>query len=208
MRILIVDYGMGNLASVYRALEECGGKPFISENPDDMCEADGIILPGVGAFGDGMKQLRERGWVDAIKRQVGEKKLPILGICLGMHLLSEIGYEGGITAGLGLISGEVRRLSSMDTTIRIPHVGWNDVDKEGESRILENIPEGSDFYFVHSYNLIPKDQEVIVGKTSYGEAFVAVVEKEHIFGTQFHPEKSGLTGFQILRNFLRFCREG
>jgi glutamine amidotransferase len=203
MRILIIDYGMGNLASVYRALEECGGKPFISENPEEVCEADGLILPGVGAFGDGMKQLRERGWADAIKKQVEVEKMPILGICLGMHLLAETGYEGGITAGLGLIPGEVQRLSPIDTTIRIPHVGWNEVYQERECTILKKVPDGSDFYFVHSYNLIPKEQEVIAGKTSYGGDFVAVVENGHIFGTQFHPEKSGNSGFQILRNFLQ-----
>ena len=200
-RIAIVDYGAGNLDSVARAVQECGADPVLTTGPKDLESASRIILPGVGVFAEAMRRLNERGYVDALHEQVVGKKIPILGICLGMQLLASRGVEGGDTNGLGLIEGEVRRLEPPSSEIRLPHVGWNEVVHEG-SPLFQGIPSGRDFYFVHSYHLKPVRGQDVASRTPYCGMFVSAVSNELVFGTQFHPEKSQKAGFQLLRNFL------
>ena len=200
--IAIVDYGMGNLGSVCRALEECGADVALAADASGLERADRIVLPGVGAFCDGMLELKRRGFVDSLKRKVSEEKTPLLGICLGMQLLASKGYEGGETFGLGFISGEVALMRPVDLALRIPHVGWNEVRHSGGCPILEGIPSGCDFYFVHSYCFAVRNAVNVAAVTPYGNDFVSIVQKENVYGTQFHPEKSSRAGFRLLRNFL------
>ncbi len=201
MTVLIVDYGMGNLGSVRRALEECGADVLVSDDPAELTNASAIVLPGVGAFPDGMRCLRERGWPAALQQAVRAERLPLLGICLGMQLLADRGEEGSDTEGLGLVPGVVRLMAPADGA-RIPHVGWNDVQAVGHSPMFDNIPEGSDFYFVHSFHFVPANPAHIAAHTSYGGAVVAAVVADNIWGAQFHPEKSSRAGFHLLKNFL------
>jgi glutamine amidotransferase len=202
MSVLIIDYGMSNLGSIKRAFEECGAVTEISSDPEKLQSASRIVLPGVGAFPDGMKNLRDMGLASAIHKAVIEDKIPLLGICLGMQLLADTGYEGGTSQGLGLIPGEVRRLVPDSPFIRIPHVGWNEVYKNAGNSLLANIADGSDFYFVHSYHFVPRDPAHILATTPYCGGFVSAIISDNIAGVQFHPEKSGRPGFQILKNFL------
>jgi glutamine amidotransferase len=201
-KILIVDYGMGNLGSVRRALEECGVDAIISNDPSDCAHADHIVLPGVGAFADGMDALTDGGWVDILRTTSQEDKIPLLGICLGMQLLADKGFEGGETVGLGLIHGEVSRLVADSLETRIPHVGWNEVHHGGAHPLFRGILSGTDFYFVHSYHFLPDNIEDALASTPYCGSFVSAVARGNVCGTQFHPEKSSRAGFQLLQNFL------
>ena len=201
MSVTIIDYGMGNLASVSRALAELGGDSEIAKTPDLLSKAVRIVLPGVGNFSLAMESLRNAGWPDAIRAEVARGK-PFLGICLGMQLLASHGTEGGDCQGLDLIPGDVVRLDRHGCELRIPHVGWNEVVPENASPLLHKIPAGTDFYFVHSYGFVPAASEHVAGRSMYGVSIVAAVAKDNVFGTQFHPEKSSKAGFQVLRNFL------
>ena len=202
MSVLIIDYGMSNLGSIKRALEECGAVTEISSDPEKLKSASRIVLPGVGAFPDGMKNLRNMGLSSAIHKAVIEEKIPLLGICLGMQLLADIGYEGGTSEGLRLIPGEIRRFVPDSPLTRIPHVGWNEVYKTVENSLFTGIPDGSDFYFVHSYHFVPREPAHIMATTPYCGGFASVIMMDNIAGVQFHPEKSGRPGFQLLKNFL------
>ena len=203
MNVLVIDYGMGNLASVRRAFEEVGGRVVVSDQPSTLKEVSNIVLPGVGSFADGMANLNRGGWVTALRDAVLDKHLPLLGICLGMQLLAEHGAEGGETDGLGFIPGRVERLVPDSPTTRIPHVGWNEVYQKCPNLLLDGIPDGTDFYFVHSFRLFPDDRTTVIGITPYCGEFPSVVMKGSVFGTQFHPEKSQPVGFRVLRNFLQ-----
>ena len=202
MTVLIIDYGMSNLGSIRRALEECGADVIVSDNPNDLKRAKKIILPGVGSFGDGMKNLREQGWIDKIKKEIFNSNIPLLGICLGMQLLADKGYEGGEHEGLGLIPGEVKKLRPGSKEERLPHIGWNEVHKVTSNKLLEDITDGSDFYFVHSYYFEVKYNENIIACTPYCGQFPSVINAGNVYGTQFHPEKSIPAGFKLLKNFL------
>lgn len=202
MSVLIIDYGMSNLGSVTRAFEECGANVFVLDTPSDCAQADHIVLPGVGAFADGMAALTEGGWVQALRSAALDDKIPLLGICLGMHLLAAKGYEGGESAGLGLIPGEVRRLTADPPETRIPHVGWNEVHPLTPHPLFAGIPAGADFYFVHSYHFVPENSRDALASTPYCGSFASVVGRGSVYGTQFHPEKSSRAGFQLIRNFL------
>lgn len=203
MSVHVIDYGVCNLGSVRRAFEECGADVVLNTNPDSLEDADRIVLPGVGAYSDAMSSLQNKNWPEAIRRAVLEKKIPILGICLGMQLFATTGEEGGGCSGLNLISGEVKKIIPDNATLRVPHVGWNEITRAKESAVLQDIKDGSDFYFVHSFHFVPDRVEDVLLKTPYGGDVVAAVEVDHIIGVQFHPEKSGRAGFQIIRNFLR-----
>ncbi len=203
MRIVVVDYGMGNLGSISRALGELGAAATVVGRPEELSGADRIILPGVGGFSDGMAHLAEGGWVDPIRTAVLEAKVPILGICLGMQLLATSSSEGGTAPGLNLIPGRVERLDALGCELRIPHVGWNSVEAQTRCVLLTGVLPGTDFYFVHSFALQPTSIEDAIAFTDYGIKFVAAVERGGIFGTQFHPEKSSRAGIQLLANFLR-----
>ncbi|MEW6428697.1 MAG: imidazole glycerol phosphate synthase subunit HisH [Thermodesulfobacteriota bacterium] len=202
--IVIVDYGMCNLDSVARAVEKCGGTPLISADAAHIAAADGIVLPGVGAFADAMAMLKQRGLIAPLREQVLARGTPFLGICLGMQLMAELGHEGGRSEGLGLIPGEVVRLVAPTPETRIPHVGWNEVELERQSPLLAAIADRTDFYFVHSYHLRCPDR-FVVATTPYCGGFTSVVARDNCFGTQFHPEKSLADGQALLRNFLALC---
>lgn len=194
---------MSNLGSIKRALEECGAVSEVTDDPKRLKSASRIVLPGVGAFPDGMKNLHAMGWASAIREAVIDEHIPLIGICLGMQLLADTGHEGSAVAGLGLIPGDVIRLIPDLPSSRIPHVGWNEVYKKVDSPLLTNIVDGSDFYFVHSYHFVPRDTAHILATTPYCGGFVSAIIKENIVGVQFHPEKSGRPGFQIIENFLK-----
>ena len=201
MKVAIINYGMGNLASVKRALEDIGADPFIAEHPSSLYDAHKIILPGVGAFSEGMERLRSFGWEKAIQDVVQIGKT-FLGICLGMQMLASRGEEGGETKGLNLIPGSVIRLDKIGCSLRIPHVGWNEVIYDRESEIFSKIPNASDFYFVHSYVFQMETKTNLLAVSPYDVNLTAVIQKENVIGCQFHPEKSSKAGRQLLRNFL------
>jgi glutamine amidotransferase len=200
--VAIVEYGAGNLDSVTRAVEECGGAPIVTHDPQAFKSAGAIILPGVGAFGEGMRSLRELRLVEVLTEQVVERKVPFLGICLGMQLMATAGYEGGNkTDGLGWIDGEVRKLEPVAGE-RIPHVGWNDVSYTKNCALFKRLPDNNNFYFVHSFHFVPFSDSEVAARTPFCGRFVSAIEKDNMFGVQFHPEKSQRAGFALLRNFL------
>jgi glutamine amidotransferase len=201
-KVAIVDYEMGNIDSVARAVEECGAIAVVTDDASDFAEASNIILPGVGSFSEGMRNLRGKGLDRILSEQVLNERIPLLGICLGMQLLAEKGFEGGETAGLGWISGQVERLRPDSPETKIPHVGWNEVDFFKDSPIFGGIPLGKDFYFVHSYHMVCHGEDNILATTPYCGGFTSVVCKENIFGVQFHPEKSQRFGLKLMSNFL------
>ncbi len=203
MSILVIDYGMGNLASVKRAFEECGADVFISDDPKSVSRASKVVLPGVGSFTMAMNNIRVSGWFDSIKTSV-EKGMPLLGICLGMQLLADDGEEHGNTKGLGLIPGKIQHFSTrlQKAELRVPHVGWNEIAGKKDDILLNGIDNGTDFYFVHSYYFNAANDQYVLAKTPYGNDFASIVHKDSVWGTQFHPEKSSLPGFQLIRNFL------
>ena len=193
---------MGNLGSVRRALIEVGADPVVAEKPEELQAADRIILPGVGNFADGMRNLNEGGWVQEI-RESAKRSRPLLGICLGMQLLADYGTEGGGCAGLGLISGEVRKIDTLGCKLRIPHTGWNNIELIGKSEgLFRDIPCGTDFYFVHSFAFLPKKFENMLATADYGVPLTAAISNGCVFGTQFHPEKSSKSGLRLLQNFI------
>jgi len=200
-RALIVDYGMGNAGSVKNALGALSIENFLSSNPKDLVKATHIILPGVGAFDQCMKNLKKLGFVSALKKEVVGNKKPFLGICLGMQILAELGEEGGKTKGLGWIAGTTRRFTVDEQKYHLPHVGWNDVKVLGKSGLFKGINHPI-FYFVHSFHFAPTDKKIIIGESEYGEKFASAVASKNIFGVQFHPEKSQHEGLKLIENFL------
>lgn len=202
MNVVVINYGMGNLASVFRAFEECGADVTIAAAPAALEDAERIVLPGVGAFPDGMTRLEAAGWPAALRQALENPSVRLLGICLGMQLLAERGFEIREARGLGLIPGEVRRLVSASGE-RIPHAGWNAVERLREHPILEGIADGIDFYFVHSFSFRPAADDAVVATTPYCGRFPSVVAAGNVWGTQFHPEKSSRPGFHLIRNFLQ-----
>jgi len=204
IKIAIIDYGMGNLRSVANAFNAIGYLASIVQNPNDLSQASHIVLPGVGAFGDGMKNLRLSGWLDVLEREIIEKRKPFLGICLGMQLLATMGTEHGLYEGLNWISGTVKKIESNDPQIRVPHVGWNDVLFLKKSGLYKDLEDSQAFYFVHSYVLDIKDKSSVVsGLTGHGIEFISSIEKDNIYATQFHPEKSQKIGLKVLENFIK-----
>jgi imidazole glycerol-phosphate synthase subunit HisH len=204
VKIAIVNYGMGNLASVRRALEDIGTQPYVADCPAAMYEANRIVLPGVGAFSQGMQALSDAGWVDALHDVVTRHNKPLLGICLGMQMLASAGDEGGSARGLGFVPGRIERLDTLGCHLRLPHVGWNEVAYRTNDPFFSQIPDGSDFYFVHSYALVPEQSEHVLAATPYDCDLVSVVRNRNIFGCQFHPEKSSKAGRQLLKNFVSY----
>lgn len=206
MKVGVIDYGVGNLGSVVRALEELRVTPVLINRALDIHAADCLILPGVGSFTDCKGMLDRNGWTNALQDEVAGYKKPLLGICLGMQLLADFGSEGSLseegTPGLGLISGQVRSLVSLGCASRVPHMGWNSIDVVGGSNLLRGIASGTDFYFVHSYAFVPQNPQDVLAVTDYDIPITAAVGRGHVWGTQFHPEKSSRAGFRVLRNFI------
>jgi glutamine amidotransferase len=199
----IIDYGMGNLYSVSKALERLDYPYIISSNPDELKQARGLILPGVGSFKDAMHILRENGLAGFL-RTVAESGTPLLGICLGMQLLFEESEENGLTKGLRLLRGRVIRIpeeAANGERYKVPHMGWNRLKFHHSSPLLDNVEEGH-VYFVHSYYVVTDDSKAVLASSTYNVEVPAVVGKENVFGTQFHPEKSGEVGMKILQNYV------
>lgn len=194
--IAIIDYGMGNLRSVQKAFEYLGFEAQVTDDVKVMERADKLVLPGVGAFSDAIKTIRDKGFDKTIYNAV-DKKTPFLGICLGMQMVFDKSYEYGEYEGLGLIKGEIKLLPD---NVKKPHIGWNDLHIKMESPLFEGLPENPYVYFVHSYYL-ETDAPVVSATTYYGKEIQVAVQKDNIFALQFHPEKSGDVGLQILKNF-------
>ena len=205
MRVAIVDYQAGNLRNVQKAVERLKHRADIARTGDALASADAIILPGVGAFAHGMENLARAGFVDALRGEVLEKGKPVLGICLGMQLLGTRGFEGGESAGLGLLPMSVQRFDTARCKLRLPHNGWNSVAVRRETNLFKGVPEGADFFFVHSYHVVCDDESMVAARCEYGYAFAAALERENVFATQFHPEKSQRHGLRVLENFLAHC---
>jgi glutamine amidotransferase len=201
MNVAIVNYGMGNLASVHKAVETVGHVPAIVEDPGQLGTFDSIILPGVGAFGEGMERLENGGWTTPLRTAVEAGK-PLLGICLGMQFLAERGTEGEERPGLGFIPGEIVSLRELGCQERVPHVGWNETRTHKADPLMEGLPESADYYYVHSYAFRPTRPEDVVATVDYGCDVTAIVRGGRVWGTQFHPEKSSKAGLQLLRNFI------
>jgi glutamine amidotransferase len=199
--IVIIDYGMGNIRSIMNKIQRAGHDAFVSYDPGIIKSADKLILPGVGHFLNGMNRLGERNLIDILNERVLHDKIPILGICLGMQLLTRFSEEGN-ARGLGWIDAETVRFQLNDIRHKVPHMGWNSVDLKKESPLFKNIPDNRQYYFVHSYHVSCNCAEDILTTSNYGYEFVSSVQKENIFGTQFHPEKSHGWGEKILNNFL------
>ena len=204
--IAILDYGAGNLRSVQLACNRLHADTVITGDADVAMAADGLILPGVGAFADAMTALRRSGLIPALEHARDTGK-PLLGICLGMQALFDGSEEGEGVAGLGFIPGFVRRLPD-DKGLKIPHMGWNDIRAEKESELLSGLPDEPYVYFVHSYACFTDDPKDVLTSTEYGVRFCSAVQRGNVFGTQFHPEKSGKVGEQILKNYLRVVEQG
>ncbi|MBS4000683.1 MAG: imidazole glycerol phosphate synthase subunit HisH [Desulfobulbaceae bacterium] len=201
-KVVIVDYGMGNLNSVKRTLHKMRYASIISSDAKEITSADRIILPGVGHFSRAMQNLKELGLIDALNEAVLTKKTPILGICLGMQLMANHSEEGNVD-GLGWLNAKVVRFNVSDKIqFKVPHMGWNSIQKTNNTALLKDVPDKNEFYFVHSFHWQTDNQEHVASYTDYIYRFVSAVEKENIFGVQFHPEKSHEFGEVVLRGFL------
>jgi glutamine amidotransferase len=200
--IAVLDYGMGNRRSVEKALERVGVRARVTRRPDDLRTADGLIVPGVGAFPEAMRRLRD-GALDGLVRERLEAGGPVLGICLGMQLLFERSSEHEGAEGLGLLPGEVTRLRTGG--LRLPHIGWNLVRFSRPSPLTAGLPEACAFYHVHSFAGRPAEEADVLGVAEYGERFASVVARDPLFGVQFHPEKSSTHGLRLLENFAAIC---
>lgn len=202
-QVAIVDYGMCNLDSVKRAVEECGGSAVITDQEREISQATHVILPGVGAFGEAMANIHQRGLDEIMSEQVIVRQIPFLGICLGMQLMAAWGTEEGDHPGLGWIKGKVIRFQPTEADPRVPHIGWNEVNfQQPDSPLFQNIADHRDFYFVHSYYIQPDDPGCVIGTTPYCGGFTSALNQDWMYGVQFHPEKSQKAGFKLLENFL------
>jgi glutamine amidotransferase len=201
-RIAILDYGMGNLRSVEKALERAGAVPQITYQHDEAREADGIVLPGVGAFPKAMERIRELA-LDELVAERAATGVPILGICLGYQLLFEESSELGGAAGIGLLPGTVEPLRAGG--LKVPHIGWSPVSWRRPSRLTDGLAADEPFYFVHSFAPVPAGDSDVLGEATYGESFAAAADRDPVFGVQFHPEKSSAAGLRLLGNFIAVC---
>jgi glutamine amidotransferase len=200
--IAIVDYQMGNLRSVQKGFEKVGYKAVVTADPEEVSRAEKIVLPGVGAFGDAMAELRRRSLVEPIRAAIDAGR-PFLGICLGLQLLFDVGWENGSHPGFGVLPGKVVRFA-LPPEYKVPHMGWNQIRIRRPSPLLVGIQDGAHFYFVHSYYAAPDDEQLIALETDYHRPFCSMVWRGNLFATQFHPEKSQAAGLRLLRNFAEY----
>ncbi len=204
--IAIIDYDAGNIKSVEKALQYLGEETVITRDAQTILSADGVILPGVGAFGDAMEKLHAYGLVSVIRECV-EKKIPFLGVCLGLQLMFESSEESPGVEGLSLLPGKIVRIPA-DGGLKVPHIGWNSLKFPNEGKLFRGLAEDTYVYFVHSFYLQAEEAEIVKATTEYGTLIHASVEKDNVFACQFHPEKSSDAGMQILRNFIEVTKEG
>lgn len=197
--LIIIDYGVGNLASISNMFRRVGAQPLISGRPEDIANADKLILPGVGAFDDVMRKYGDSGLADVIERRVRDDGVPVLGICVGMQMLSEGSAEGQLP-GLGWVAGRCERLIDSPEA-RVPHMGWNRVARAKSSALTDNLSEDARFYFAHSYHVVCRDADDVLMTANHGQEIVSAVQKGNIFGVQFHPEKSHRFGMELFRQF-------
>lgn len=207
MKVGVIDYGVGNLGSVMRALELLRVTPLLVKRAIDMHAADCLILPGVGNFADCVRMLDSGQWITALKEEVSGYNKALLGVCVGMQLLADSSTEGAVNGepvmGLGFVPGQVQHLGLLGCQLRVPHVGWNAVSSaRAKDHLFHEIPPGTDFYFVHSYAFEAKNAADVIATTQYGISVTAAVRRGHVWGTQFHPEKSSKAGFKVLKNFI------
>jgi glutamine amidotransferase len=206
-RVIVLDYGAGNLRSVARAVEHAGVVADIACDPRALDDADAVVMPGVGAAADTMRNLREHGFVEPLRRYIKDGR-PFLGVCMGFQALLSVSEEGGEHKCLGVVPGRVRKLPSTNgggTVLKIPHMGWNRVAQTRQHPFFAGVPDGSYFYFVHSYYPDPEDETLVIGQTEYGVTFASAIGRDRLVATQFHPEKSGAAGLQLYKNFLTTC---
>ena len=202
--IAIIDYGMGNIHSVHKALQLFGAEVCVTNKPKEILSADKLVLPGVGAFDDAMGELNKQGLISPIKEQIKKGK-PFLGICLGMQLLFEESEEAKASRGLGILKGKVKRFPKAKG-LKVPHMGWNQLNNISQGcPLLKDVPESSYVYFCHSYYPEPSGDDTIAARTVYGGDFASVVWKDNVFGAQFHPEKSQKAGLKMVENFVKLC---
>jgi glutamine amidotransferase len=199
VKVVVVDYGAGNLFSVSRAVVNAGTRPLVTSNPSYLDDAEAVIMPGVGAAADTMSNLRQTGFVEPIRDYISSAR-PFLGVCMGQQALFDVSEEGGEHECLGILPGRVVRFPE---GLKVPHIGWNQVRIARQHPIFEGVPDGSYFYFVHSYYPKPTDPDVVIGETDYGVNFASVIARDNIVATQFHPEKSGEVGLRMYANFLK-----
>lgn len=197
--IVIVDYGMGNLGSILNIVKKVGGEAMVSSDPKVIAKAEKLILPGVGAFDQGMLNLERRGLIEVLNKKVLKENTPILGICLGLQLFTKKSEEGK-SRGLGWVDAETVRFKTEG--LKIPHMGWDYIKVKKDSPLTKELPENPRFYFVHSYHLVCKDKKDVLATTEYGYEFVSAIQHNNIFGTQFHPEKSHKFGMVVMKNFV------
>jgi len=200
--IAVVDCGMGNLHSVRLAFDRLGAEVAVVQQPEELRQAERIVFPGVGAFGECTARLLESGFAAALEEEVLRGGKPLLGICLGMQVLAQRGEEYGVSAGLGWIRGVVRRLGGDGHQVKVPHVGWNDVQWQPDSPLFARLCQPAAFYFVHGYHLMPDDPNVSAATCEHGEVFTAAIQWNNVFAVQFHPEKSQRNGLRLLGNFM------
>ena len=204
-KIVIVNYGMGNLNSVKKMMDRMNGNAIISAEPEDIANCQKIILPGVGHFGKAMENLKKLNLTDVLHEAVLVEKKPVLGICLGMQLMAKSSEEGD-SEGLGWFDAEVKKFSISDTIkYKVPHIGWNRIEIKDNCALMSDVPDLSEFYFSHSYHLITDQRSDVVNETKYGYTFVSAIAKDNMFGVQYHPEKSHDAGAQLLKNFIEIC---
>ena len=199
-KVCILDYGFGNVRSVSNLIAHLGIDGVVSNQPGDITQATHLILPGVGAFGAAMEKIRDRLPLELLEQEVVTGSKPFLGICVGMQVLADVGHEFGKHAGLGWIPGEVRKLDSRGEVL--PHIGWNDIILQNPCPLLEGLGEVLDFYFVHSYAFTPQSEDCVMATTEYGIKFPAMIQRDNLYGVQFHPEKSQKAGQRLVMNFL------
>jgi glutamine amidotransferase len=198
----IVDYGMGNRRSVEKAFEKVGARPVLTADHDALRAADGVVVPGVGAFPEAMRRLRAAG-LDELVRERADAGVPVIGLCLGMQLLFETSVEHEGAEGIGVLPGRIERLDA--DGLKLPHIGWNSVRWTRPSPLTEGLPDPAAFYHVHSFAPVADDEDVVLGRGAYGTPFVSFVERGRVFGAQCHPEKSSVEGLRLLGNFVRVC---
>jgi len=202
IRVAIINYGIGNIRSLYNSLKRIEVEAEIITDPDSINEFDKIFLPGVGSYKDAIEKIKYIGWDKAIKNFSSNQNKSLFGICVGMQILSTCGYEYGKSNGLNIIKGEVLKMNKLGCDLKLPHIGWNNIKILNQNLITENLNNEANFYFVNSYSFKIDNSKELIATTSYGIEFPSIINKQNVFGTQFHPEKSSKAGMQILKNFI------